>query len=62
VLDICGEPIIREIVAKEKNFIDADTQITQYLEEWTYKVIRGYYTILTFKGNELKKIESFREK
>ncbi len=73
VLQICGEPLFKEIVG-EVEYFDPDliydsyyrrpnspgSKIIFYIEEWIYD--KGGYHILRFEGSKLVKVESIRRK
>lgn len=55
ILNKCGQPISKEIVATKWSSRDEKAIL---VEEWTYK--KDVYYVLTFEGSRLVKIDWYR--
>jgi hypothetical protein len=73
VLEICGEPLSREIVGEveitdpgriydrhDRRYTSRGTKIILYIEEWIYD--KSGLHVLRFEGNRLVNVESIRPK
>lgn len=57
VMQKCGEPAFRDPVGYT---VGAYNQRETNIEEWAYEPSNGMFTILTFEGNRLTRIERKR--
>ncbi|MEJ2165796.1 MAG: DUF2845 domain-containing protein [Desulfobacterales bacterium] len=57
---LCGQPISKEIVGRTE--IPENQKAAEFiLERWTYDTSPQYFTILTFKGDRLIRMEDERK-
>ena len=57
---LCGQPFSKEIIGQTK-VADNKSGIEFFVERWTYDTSVGYFTILTFKGDRLVRLEDERK-
>ncbi len=60
VVYLCGQPISKEIIGQTK-IPDNKAGIEFIIERWTYDTSVRYFTILTFKGDRLVRLEDERK-
>jgi hypothetical protein len=60
VVYLCGQPFSKEIVGQTK-IPDNKAGIEFIIERWTYDTSVRYFTILTFKGDRLVRLEDERK-
>lgn len=60
VVYLCGQPFSREIVGHTK-VADNRDGVEFIVERWTYDTSVRYFTILTFKGDRLVRMEDERK-
>ena len=60
VIYLCGQPFSKEIVGQTK-IPDNKAGIEFIIERWTYDTSVRYFTILTFKGDRLVRLEDERK-
>jgi hypothetical protein len=67
---LCGQPFSKEIIGQTKVadnksgiefIVERWTYDTSVVERWTYDTSVGYFTILTFKGDRLVRLEDERK-
>lgn len=57
VLSKCGDPVYKDIIGYR---LSRNGSREYKIEEWAYGPDNGYFTILTFEGGDLVKIEDFK--
>ena len=60
IMYLCGQPISKEIVGQTK-IPDNKAGVEFIIERWTYDTSVRYFTILTFKGDRLVRLEDERK-
>jgi len=60
VMYLCGQPISKEVIGQTK-IPDNKSGIEFIIERWTYDTSIRYFTILTFKGDRLVRLEDERK-
>ena len=60
VMYLCGQPISKEVIGQTK-IPDNKSGIEFIIERWTYDTSVRYFTILTFKGDRLVRLEDERK-
>ena len=60
IVYLCGQPFSKEIIGQTK-IPDNKTGIEFIVERWTYDTSVRYFTILTFKGDRLVRLEDERK-
>lgn len=60
IIYLCGQPISKEIIGQTK-IPDNKAGIEFVIERWTYDTSVRYFTILTFKGDRLVRLEDERK-